>query len=228
MSEAEKVKASILERIGGFARRRSGWVILGTLILTLLLFIPLLFMAPTERASDNPGGEVFDIREEIEDKLPPSVHGIFLIVEAKDGDVLTQEELWELYQNEEELRQSEIGRDFLYTRYEVESGTMTPGVYTIADAVQTLFQSHPAFDVTLENATDEQVKLAIHYVLAAPESSGMADWFSVDATHETRIVEGQPIDYWVSAGFVFVVNADNEKVLEEYAESLPEGHTDSW
>jgi len=227
ISKAEKSMANILERIGGFARRRSGWVILGTLILTVLLFIPLFVMTPTERASDNPGGEVFDIREEMEDKLPPSVHGIPFIVEAKDGDILTQKGLWELYQNEEKLRQSVIGRDFLYTLYDVESGTTAFGVYTIADAVQTLFQFHPEFDVTLENATDEQVKLAIHYVLADPKSSGLAGGFSVDATHETRIVEGQPIDYWVSPGFLFYINADNEKVLEEYAKSLPQGYTDT-
>lgn len=61
-SGAENPSASILERIGSFARRRSGWVIWGMLILTLLLFIPLIAMAPSERASDNPGGEVFDIR----------------------------------------------------------------------------------------------------------------------------------------------------------------------
>ena len=225
VSKAEKPRADILERIGSFAQRRSGWIIWGTVILTALLFLPLIFMAPTERASDNPGGEVFDIHEEMEDKLPPSVHYIPYIVEARDGDILTQKDLWELYQNEEKLRQSEIGRNFLYTHYDVESGTMTFGVYTIADAVEAFLRDNLA--TTLENATDDQVKLAIHYVLVDPTSSGMADWFSVEATHESKIVEGQSIDYWVSPGFVSGVNADNEKVLEEYAKNLPEGYTDT-
>ncbi len=225
VSKTEKTGASVLERIGSFAQQRSSWIIWGTVILTVLLFLPLTYMAPTERASDNPGGEVFDISEEMEDKLPPSVHYMPYVVEAKDGDVLTQKELWELYQNEEKLRQSEIGRNFLYTRYDVESGTMTFGVYTIADAVEAFLRDNLA--TTLENASDDQVKLAIHYVLADPMSSGLADWFSVDATNETKMVEGQSIDYWVSLGFVSGVNADNEKVLEEYAESLPGGYTDT-
>jgi len=213
----------ILEQIGAFAQRRSGWVIWGAVIFTLLLFLPLLFMAPTERASDNPGGEVFDIRKEMEAKLPPSVHWIPLIAEAKDGDILTQKELWELYQNEEKLRQSEIGHDFLYTRYDVESGTMTFGVYSIADAVQTLFEAYPKFGVTLENATDEQVKLAIHYVLADPRSFGMADWLSEKATHETRVVEGQLIDYWTSPAFIFRVNVDNSKLPQEVTQGISAG-----
>ena len=213
--KTSKAKTGVLERIGDFARRRSGWVIWGTVIVTLLLFIPLLTMSPDERASDNPGGEVFDLQEEIEAKLPPSVHSSFNIVEAKDGDILSQKVLWELYQNEEKLRQSAIGRDFLYTRYDVESGTTTFGVYTIADAVQTLLQNHPQFGVSLENATDEQVKMAIYYVLSAPESSGMMRWLSEGATHETRVIQGQAIDYWVFPGFCFLINADNLKVLEE-------------
>ena len=222
-SEAENPSSSILERIGSFAQRRSGWVIWGTLILTLLLFIPLIAMAPSERASDNPGGEVFDVHKEMENKLPSSVHYIPFIAEAKDGDILTQKELWELYQNEEKLRDSDLGRDFLYTRYDVESGTMIFGVYVIADAVQTFFQDNPEFSVTLENATDEQVKLAIHYVLANPETSGLQDSFSIKASHENKAILGQPIEYWRSPALLIGVNADESKLPQEETPGLATG-----
>jgi len=225
VSKTDKSGANVLERIGSFAQHKSSWIIWGTIIATLLLFFPIIYMTPTERASDNPGGEVFDIGEEVEDTFPPSVHYISYIVEARDGDILTQKELWELYQNEEKLRQSEIGHNFLYTRYDIESGTMIFGVYTIADAVEAFLSDNLA--ISLENASDDQVKLAIHYVLADPMSSGLADWFSVDATNETKMVEVQSIDYWVSPGFVSGINADNEKVLKEYAKSLPEDYTDT-
>lgn len=222
-SEAESPSTSILERIGSFAQRRSGWVIWGTLILTLLLFIPLIAMAPSERASDNPGGEVFEIREEMEVKLPLSVHYIPFVAEAKDGDILTQKELWELYQNEEELRNSDLGRDFLYTRYDVESGTMIFGVYAIADAVQTFFQDHPEFGVTLEDATDDQVKLAIHYILANPETSGLQDSFSIKASHEPTTILGQPIEYWRSPALIIGVNADKSKLPQEVTQGITTG-----
>jgi predicted RND superfamily exporter protein len=216
----------MLERIGSFARRRSGWVIWGTLLLSLLLLFPVFALAPTQRASDEPGGAVFDIGDEVEDKFPPAAFSIPFVVEARDGDILTQKELWELYQNEKRLRESELGREFLYSRYDVESGRMTRGVYTIADAVQDFFIASFPGGVTLENATDEQVKLAIHYVAAQPGSSGMIEWFSVNATREARVVAGQPIDYWVSPAFVFSVNADNEKLLKDYARRLPPGYSE--
>ncbi|MDY6911247.1 MAG: efflux RND transporter permease subunit, partial [Chloroflexota bacterium] len=81
----------------------------------------------------------------------------------------------------------------------------------------------PEFGVTLENATDEQVKLAIHYVLADPRSSGMSDLFSVKATHETRIVAGQPIDYWESPGMMIAVSIDNSKLPQEATPGMSAG-----
>lgn len=223
ISKIENPRASTLERIGTFAQRRSGRVIWGTLILTLLLFIPLITMAPSEQASDTPGGEVFDIRREMEVKLPSSVHYIPFIAEAKDGDILTQKELWELYQNEERLRQSEIGRDFLYTRYDVESGTMIFGVYSIADTVQTFFQDHPEFGVTLENATDNQVKLAIYCILVNPETSGLQESFSIKASYENTVILGQPIKYWRSPALYIEVNADESKFPQEVTPGIATG-----
>jgi hypothetical protein len=166
---------------------------------------------------------VFDIRREMEIKLPPSIHYIPFIAEAKDGDILTQRELWELYQNEGQLRQSEIGRDFLYTRYDVESGTMIFGVYAIADAVQTFFQDRPEFSVTLGDATDDQVKLAIHYVLANPETSGLEESFSIEASHENTVILGQPIEYWRSPALFVGVNADKSKLPQEVTPGLSTG-----
>ncbi len=216
-------KRSALERLGNCAQHKPGWIIWPTIIITLLLFIPLFYMVPTERAADNPGGEVFDIREEMELKLPPSVHQIALIIEAKDGDILTQKELWELYQNEEKIRDSEIGGEFLLSRYDVFTHTMTHGIYTIADAVQTFLVNHPSFNISLEDATDEQVKLAVHYVLANPDSAGFADWFSVKTTNESTTIAGQPIKYWKTPAFLILVNVNNSKLPQETTPGLSAG-----
>ena len=60
---------------------------------------------------------------------------------------------------------------------------MAFGISTIADAVQAFFHSHPEYDVTLENVSDELVKLAVHYVLTNPVSSDLVDWLSQKSTH---------------------------------------------
>jgi uncharacterized membrane protein YdfJ with MMPL/SSD domain len=111
----KKSNTEVFARLGAFMQRRSSTIIGVTVLITLVMFIPLMFMAPTERASSNPGGEVFDISEEVADKFPPSVHQVYFVTEAKDGDILTKKELWEIYQNENNLRESEFGKKYLYS-----------------------------------------------------------------------------------------------------------------
>ena len=65
---------------------------------------------------------------------------------------------------------------------------------------------------TLADASDDDVKLAIHRILSDPRKKRFREDLSVKATSETRQVAGQEIVYWRSpALFTFVV-ADNEKL----------------
>ena len=59
-------------KIASFMERRSGWIILSTIVITALLTIPLLTMAPDENASENPGGQVFDLQDDIDERFPPA------------------------------------------------------------------------------------------------------------------------------------------------------------
>ena len=126
----------IWEELGAIVARRAGMIVISTLLLTVLLILPILFMAPDRQASGEPGGEVFDIMEKIDEKMPPANMYSAFILEADSGDVLTQEVLWEFYQNEIELRNSEFGSTYLVSRYDVELNTWIPGIYTVADAVE--------------------------------------------------------------------------------------------
>jgi predicted RND superfamily exporter protein len=210
---------NIFEKIGGFVQKRSGWVIAGTILITLLLLVPIFFMQPDERASYNSTGEVYDIHAQIEQTLPSSVFKIDFVVEANDGDMLNQKELWELFQNEEVLRSSKTGKEYLYSYYDPDTGMMTAGIYTFADAVQTVLVMNPMFDVTLETATEEQVKLAVHYALSDPSFSGFVDSFSQHATKETRNIMGQSIDYWTSPVLFFQVNVNNSRLPLEIGDA---------
>ena len=92
-------------KIAEFMERRSGWLVLAVVAATALLVIPMVALAPEETASDNPGGLVYELEDKVNSQLPPRFHGTFYLVEARDGDMLTQAPLWELYQNIEKLRQ---------------------------------------------------------------------------------------------------------------------------
>ena len=64
-------RESVSHKIVSFLERRSGWLILGMVVLTVLLAIPMVTMAPDEDASDNPGGAVFDLKDLV-DATPPT------------------------------------------------------------------------------------------------------------------------------------------------------------
>jgi predicted RND superfamily exporter protein len=204
--------------LGGIVERRAGTIVIGTILLTLLLILPILFMAPDRQASGEPGGEVFDILDKIDDKLPPANMYSGFILEADDGDVLTQEVLWEYYQNELKLRNSEFGSTYLVSRYDVNYNTWVPGIYTVADAVEIFLRN--SFGIGLENANDDQVKFAIYQILQTPDGESLSDSFSVKAQIEKRTVLGQEIDVWTSPALLISIISDTNLVENVYVDNI--------
>jgi predicted RND superfamily exporter protein len=189
-------------------------VIMGTLLITAWFLVPLLYMAPTETASDNPTGDpVVQLYEKIDDTFPSEVYWMPFVAEAKGGDILTQDSLYELYQRERELQESELA-PFLYDRYLETAGVTVEGVYSIADAVDSALLLQSGGGVNLSNATDEQVKQAIASLVDDP---AFRDDLSVKAEH------GE--DGWTSPALIFFVMADDEKVREEYPRSVDQDYS---
>ncbi len=168
-------------------------------------------MAPEEQASQEPGGPVFDLQKKVNDRFRPRVHITSVIVEDRERDILRQEPLWELYQNEEALRRSEVGR-LLYTGYDLDNERQIFGVFTIADAVQSELRLDPAVRATLETATDDQVKQAVHRILESPTGQPMRDSLSKDAHFERRLVDGREVNYWRAEALSAFVASDNQKL----------------
>ena len=221
-NERTGIPIAFSTKIGNFLEHYSGRVILIVTTLTLLLIIPLLIMGSDEQASGEPSGEVFDLRDDINERFAPSIHGALFIVESRTGDILTQVSLWELYQNEQQLREDDQRgtlapenlptQSYLYEEFNVSTNQPFLGVYSLADAIQDILMSDPRFNTTLETATDEQVKLALHQLFAYPSTSGLRDNLSIQTQSEKRIVNGMEIDYWTSPAMMFGVLADNEKL----------------
>ena len=213
----EKINWS--ERVVDTLESYSGRIILAAMVITLLLIIPLVAMAPEDDASSDPGGDVFELQDDIDDRFESLIHGNGYIVEARDGDVLTQPALWELYQNTRELlaadERGELSPEdlpvqpYLYQAFDTDTNRPFTGLNTIADEVQRVL-TNPALGTTLEFATDDQVKLAVQILFSNPETRELKDLLSVKAQSEKRIVEGREIDYWTSPALIFGVIADNE------------------
>jgi len=205
-----------------FLDRNSRKILFTAIVVTLLLALPSTVMDAPEQASQDPAGAVFDVQKRIDEVFESPIHGIGVIAEARDGDILTAAALGELFANQQKLLEADIvgelavddlePQSYLYEFYDIESNRQVVGVTSMADATDDVLRQHPLLNTTLADATDEQVKFAIHTLMSTAETAGLQDMISVKAESERRTVLGQEIDWWESPALLFNVVADNEKL----------------
>lgn len=174
-------------------------IVIGAAILvTALLAIPFLTMAPTTSASQEPGGPVFEARDAVQDRFVSSIFDVPIIIEARDGDLLRRASLLEIRDNAESLRSDpELGPTLL-TIYEPTTGTDVVGFATIADLVDARLPGG------LEAATDGEVDAAATAII--DELGPASDVLSLSV--QTRFDE--TTRRWIAPALVTAVIADNE------------------
>lgn len=194
--------------LGRFLERRSIRIIVSVLVITALFVLPLVFMSPTESASENPSGsEVVKLQDEIQDKFSQEIYYMSFIVQARDGDMLTQENLLKLFGKEQELRDSDIGA-FLETRYNPDTEWTIRGVSSIADHLNSGISEYTGGVYNLSNASDSIIKKAVGIMLEDPSRQGLGSGISVKAK------KGK--NGWTSPVVFVTVIADDEMVTGEY------------
>ncbi|MEA1958728.1 MAG: MMPL family transporter, partial [Chloroflexota bacterium] len=129
------------------------------------------------------------------------------IIEARNGDILTQECLYDLYRNEQTLRESDLA-PFLYIHYSSTNGIAYSGVFTIADSVNSALILQSGGTIDLSNATNAQVKAVIDVLFSDPATEGLREELSIKSSESD--------DGWTSPALIFSVLSNNQKVREEY------------
>lgn len=208
--------------IGGWLEHNAGKIVAAVVGATLLLVIPLLVMESRGTASQDPTGEVFDLQKEIDDTFASPFHPVPMLLEARDGDVLTRAVLYELLRNEDALRAADergelaVGnlpeQPYLLSYFDLYTGLPSDGASSLADAVDVALRTDPTLNTTLADASDEQVKRAVHRLFSAPDTATLRNAVSEQATSETRVVGGEEIVYWSAPGLAVNVLAENEKL----------------
>ncbi len=206
-------------RAGDRLASASGRVLVAFLLVTLALIPAAVFLGSDETASAEPGGEPFDLRDDIEARLASPVFPTGYLVEARGADILTRDPLWELLQAKRALLEADTRgalspqgleqQALLVDSFDTNSGVAYRGVTTLADAVDRMLGLHPSLGTDLEHASDEQVKFAVAQLLLSPLTAELADALSAKAVSERRVVLGREIDYWTSPALIFIVLADN-------------------
>lgn len=193
-------------------------VVVTAVVVTALLVIPMLTLHSDAIASTAPGGEVFDLRNIIDQKLPSRVFVTAYLAEAKNGgDMLTKGPLLELLHNEQALLSADANGDltpgnlerrpYLIESYDTDTGVTFRGMLSMADAVDAYL--HILMGTSLENATNDQIKVVVSFLMSNPKTQGLHDHLSALATHEKRMVLGREIDYWQSPALLMAVYANN-------------------
>jgi predicted RND superfamily exporter protein len=93
----------------------------------------------------------------------------------------------------------------------------------MADSVNAALMFGSNGTIDLSNATDLQVKQAVHYVLNNPFTKSMEIELSVKASYE----EGPGgVKLWKSPALLFIVEANNEKAKKEYPASVGQNYSE--
>jgi predicted RND superfamily exporter protein len=176
-------------------------------------------MAPTEQASPNPPGEVYDLQKDIDDKFPTPVHFASYVLEPKNGDVLTSDVLLELKRNKQTLFDLDSkgllaggtleNQPYLFSFFDAGIEAEITGISSILDSIEiVLFQ----MGTTLDQASDQDIKVAFSRLLSNPKSNQVIDFLSRKATFETSLINGVEVDLWSSPAMFLYLIADNDKL----------------
>ena len=148
--------SSSLSRFYAMLQHRVGLVVALAAAVTLALLVPFLTMAPDISASTEPEGDVFTARDRIDESFVSSVHPVFMVIEADNGDILTVASLEALLGAEEALRDDPALGPDLFTYYDAEAQVQVDGVLTIADLIDARLRAQGTEGVAA--ATDGEVK----------------------------------------------------------------------
>ncbi len=140
-------------RTTSFIYRHARWIIGLSILLTAALAVPFLTMEPTENASQEPAGEVFDARDAINEKFVTSVSPTSFVVEARDGNMLAKPVLMELHKNLRKLRDRKKFRKTLLQYFEPQEGVDIVGTRSMADRIDDALASSGG----LAKASDKQI-----------------------------------------------------------------------
>lgn len=131
-----RAELGLLARVARLLSRHPLTVGVMAFVATLLLAVPVLTMAPTEQASQEPGGPAFDAREVLDRRLAPEVATEFFLVEAATGRLLEPASLRELHERLEQLRSGPATAPLLVEVYDPMLDLRRLGGLTLTDAVE--------------------------------------------------------------------------------------------
>ena len=211
-----------------FARLQSrpGRVIAAVVVITGLLLVPFLAMAPDRSASTEPAGDVFTARDRIDETFASSVHPTFIVIEAEGGDLLRSDSLGALLAAEDALRADPELGSTLFSYFDTETRTEVTGVVSLAGLVDGELRARGG--PGLAAATDAEVKSAGTAVIdelgersdvlgISAQSTRGGDGWTVPAVSITVLSDNTQLGFATTS-----VNLGGDTDVEEFDRSVQE------
>ncbi|SVA71412.1 uncharacterized protein METZ01_LOCUS124266, partial [marine metagenome] len=152
-------------------------VIVTIIAITILLVYPMIRMEPTQQASPNPPGEVYDMQADIDDKFPTPLHFASYVLEPKNGDVITADVLREFAGNRDRVinldKKGELAagtldkQQYLFTYFNNDYGLDITGIRSILEPIEA---SLAMAGTNLADSTDHDIKMAVARIVANPDT----------------------------------------------------------
>ncbi len=194
------------------------------ILITGVFIFPFANNQTNEIANQNPKAAVFDLQETINQTFSSPLHGQWAIAESRNGDILTAKSLNEIFKNQNFLIDADIKglltpkglqeQSYLAKYFNPATQTHTTAVISVANVVEKILNDDPRLNTNLSEATDPQVKFAIHLMMSdkSKKFQQEIDTISIKASKEKRIVLGEEIDWWISPAIIIITLSDNQKL----------------
>jgi predicted RND superfamily exporter protein len=180
------------------------------LVLVLGLGVVGPIVADTGEPSFDPEGEIFEVAARMAVTLrgESTIESASFIVESTDGgNVLTADALTEWLVASDSVRGTNTNRAYLEDRFDTETGSAIPGVWSMADVVDA------TIDGGLDGASDADVADALDTVLA-PDAPSAAMQFTLSES-----AQWTPSG-WESSAFITQVVFESSEFSSQEAKEL--------
>lgn len=210
-----------MRRVSQWMAAHPGRVLALVGAVTAALAVPFLTLAPTQSASTEPSGPVFEARDLVAERFASQVIPIFFVVEDPEGNLLDRESLTTLLRSSEALRSDPELGPTLFEYFDPTTGSEVVGIATIADLV----------DASLPNGIAESSEAEVRQVasdlidrvgpdapslgLSALSEQGDDGLWTVPAISATVLADSEVLGFEAAA-----INLGGDTKGEEYAREV--------
>ncbi len=173
------------------------------LVLVIGLAVGGSFVADDSEPAFDPEGEIFTTLERADATLhsDSSISQASFLVEAPDGNALAPDAIREWYAAEQRVRADATHAGHLVDSFDADTGTSTPGIFSIGDVV------NDSLAGGITGATDAEIAAAVTAVLNPDAPTADIRFSLSESTTTTTAVDGTL--NWVAPAFIANVTYDS-------------------